>query len=182
MVAPHLPRTLADRRALDRVAPGCYRVGPSAFPFLWISANELPLRDELIPFLLVRSGRPLDELCLWLEGRRPPSWLERVVEFLPMSAEALERLAQWVTTKSEDPEVAQRKLIVARAILKRTPDVEKVAALATAERMLRLVLAHKNLVPTPEEDTRIEACWDQGTLERWLDQAIDARSVAEALR
>ena len=99
-----------------------------------------------------------------------------------MSAEALERLAEWVTTKSEDPEVSQRKLIVARAILKRTPDVEKVAALATAERMLRRALAHKNLVPTAEEDARIEACWDPETFERWLDQAMDAKSVAEALR
>ena len=27
-------------------------VGPAYFPFLWIAANELPLVDELIPFLI----------------------------------------------------------------------------------------------------------------------------------
>jgi hypothetical protein len=46
MVAPHVPAILAGRRTLDRVAPGCYRVEPSPFPFLWIAANELPLADE----------------------------------------------------------------------------------------------------------------------------------------
>jgi hypothetical protein len=33
------------------VADGVYRVNPSPFGFLCIAANELPLADELIPFL-----------------------------------------------------------------------------------------------------------------------------------
>jgi hypothetical protein len=39
-----------------RSAPGCYWVEPQWQRFLWIAANELPLRDELIPFLMARSG------------------------------------------------------------------------------------------------------------------------------
>jgi hypothetical protein len=39
--------------------------------FLWIAANELPLVDELIPFLLARSGQALDEFSRWVAPRRP---------------------------------------------------------------------------------------------------------------
>jgi hypothetical protein len=34
------------------VAPGCYRIGPDWFSTFWIAANELPLVDELVPFLV----------------------------------------------------------------------------------------------------------------------------------
>jgi hypothetical protein len=61
--APHVPADLRDVYQLERVAPGCYRVGPAVFSFLWISANDLPLRDDLMPFLLTRSGKALDEFC-----------------------------------------------------------------------------------------------------------------------
>ncbi len=182
MVAPHLPRGLAEKRTLDRVAPGCWRVGPSPFPFLWIAANDLPLRDELIPFLLVRSGRALDELVRWVEDRRPPSWLERVVEFLPMSVEAMEHLAQWITTKSDDPAANRRKAFLAQAIVKRMLGLEVLALFEGERRMLRRALAHRGLVPTSEESARIDTCADVDTFDRWHDQAMDAASVAEALR
>ena len=60
------------------VAPGCYRVGPSPFPFLWIAANELPLLDELVPFLIARSGRALDAFVHWVKTRRPLDWIIHV--------------------------------------------------------------------------------------------------------
>jgi len=60
IVAPHVPAILSERRTLELVATGVYRVGPSPFELLWIAANELPLADELIPFLIARSGRALD--------------------------------------------------------------------------------------------------------------------------
>jgi len=55
IVAPHVPAILSERRTLVRVGPGVYRVGPYPFGFLWVAANELPLADELIPFLIARS-------------------------------------------------------------------------------------------------------------------------------
>ncbi|WP_438027365.1 hypothetical protein [Sorangium sp. So ce233] len=70
LVAPHLPAWLGRVRELRRVAEGCYGVAPSPFQFLWIAANELPLRDELVPFLVARSGRPLDEFARWVATRR----------------------------------------------------------------------------------------------------------------
>ncbi|WP_434041870.1 MULTISPECIES: hypothetical protein [Sorangium] len=36
-VAPDVPSWLHGVRVLERFAPGCYRVGPSPFPFLWLA-------------------------------------------------------------------------------------------------------------------------------------------------
>ena len=79
IVAPHVPAILQERRTLELVAAGVYRVGPSPFEFLWIAANELPLADELIPFLIARSGRALDAFVGWVKTRRPIEWLLRVL-------------------------------------------------------------------------------------------------------
>jgi len=46
---------------------------------------------------------------------------------------------------------------------------------------LRRVLACRQLVLTESDDARIEGCADLTTLERWLDQAVTALSVADAL-
>ncbi|WP_438024939.1 hypothetical protein [Sorangium sp. So ce233] len=75
LVAPHVPDWLRAQRALVAIGPACYRVEPSPFPFLWIAANELPLRDELVPFLVARSGRALDEFARWVAPRMPLAWV-----------------------------------------------------------------------------------------------------------
>jgi hypothetical protein len=67
------------------VEVSCYRVGPLPFSFLWMAANELPLVDELIPFLVARSGRALDEFGRWIARRRPPEWMLRMVQIVPMT-------------------------------------------------------------------------------------------------
>lgn len=36
--------------ALERVAAGCWRIGPGIHETLWITADELPLRRDLVPF------------------------------------------------------------------------------------------------------------------------------------
>ena len=80
--APNVSAIVRERRSVSEVAPGCYQVGPYPFSFLWIAANELPLQDELIPFLVTRSGRALDEFCLWAKTRVTPSRLQRMVKIL----------------------------------------------------------------------------------------------------
>jgi hypothetical protein len=50
--------------------------------FLWIAANELPLRDELVPVLVARSGRALDQFGRWVAPRRPLEWLLSMLEDL----------------------------------------------------------------------------------------------------
>src|SRR5204863_6915111 len=49
IVASHVPAALSEGRTVEGIAPGCYRVGPATFLFLWIAANELPLLDDLVP-------------------------------------------------------------------------------------------------------------------------------------
>ncbi len=121
IVAPHVPKILAARRALTRIGPGCYSVEPSPFPFLWIAANDLPLADELVPFLIARSGRALDEFCLWVKDRKPPEWVTRMVEFLPMTAAVYNELIRWVATKTDDPVMNERKRHAVRVFVDMTP-------------------------------------------------------------
>ena len=75
LVAPHLPEWLDEMRSPMRFAPGCYWIEPPDQNFLWIAANELPLLDELIPFLMARSGQALDDFCQWLAPHRSPEWM-----------------------------------------------------------------------------------------------------------
>jgi hypothetical protein len=53
-------------------------------------------------------------------------------------------------------------------------------AKGTARAVLR-VLARQGLTPTAAQRRRIEACQDLAQLDVWLDAALDAQSVREAL-
>src|SRR5262249_6054327 len=92
VVAPHWPRWIeADVRrgvlTVEDAGQGCLRLGPDDHDVLWIAANELPLRVELLPFLFVRSGRRLRELLRWVETVKPAHWLAGVLQMLPMDHE-----------------------------------------------------------------------------------------------
>jgi hypothetical protein len=50
-----------------------------------------------------------------------------------------------------------------------------------ARAALRRVFARRGLAPTDAEAARIDACRDRATLEAWLDAAVTAATVAEAL-
>ncbi len=43
------------------------------------------------------------------------------------------------------------------------------------------MLAGRQLTPSTDDDSRIDACTDLPTLERWLDRAITAFSVSDVL-
>jgi len=51
-----------------------------------------------------------------------------------------------------------------------------------ARAMLRWLLSRRSLVPSVREEARIDGCTDLATLDRWAGQALEAESVAEALR
>jgi hypothetical protein len=51
-----------------------------------------------------------------------------------------------------------------------------------ARSTLLRILAMRNLTLTEEDRARIEACADLSTLHRWLDEAVDATSAADALK
>ncbi|HSN99400.1 MAG TPA: hypothetical protein VLS89_13985 [Candidatus Nanopelagicales bacterium] len=185
LVAPYLPEWLQQARRPVRFADGCYRLEPLGPCFVWIAANELPLRDELVPFLVARSGRALDDFGRWVAGRRPPVWLLTMLRCLAMSTTVRDDLL-WRFAESDDPEIQARDEHIVNVLLAARPHLEQrllgKARLAEARVLLRQVLARRQLVLSPDDEARVEACTDLETLQRWHDQAITAASSSEALR
>ncbi len=186
LVAAHVPAVIRERRPLVEVAPGCYRVGPEWMATFWIAANELPLADELVPFLIARTGKPLDTFVRWVKTRRPLTWLGRVLQCLPMSAAALDDLRLYMFPKTDDPAVLERRRMLLDWIVEASPGagekLEERGAIREARRALRAVLVARGLALGTEDDERIDACTDHDTLLRWVRQSAVATSTAEALR
>ncbi len=103
-----------------RGTPGCYWVEPQWQRFLWIAANELPLHDERIPFLLARSGQALDEFCRWVAPRRPLEWVLTMRDYLAMSMPTHEELL-WRFGKAEDPAIEARRQRLLDFLLETSP-------------------------------------------------------------
>jgi hypothetical protein len=103
------------------LAPGCYQVGPAWLSSLWIAANELPL----VPFLIARSGRPLDAFVRWVKTRRSTEWLLRVLEYLPMSTAAQKDLRDYAFPKTDDPVVRARQRMIAEWALESSPEARE---------------------------------------------------------
>ena len=53
--------------------------------------------------------------------------------------------------------------------------------LLQARAAVRRIVALRKLTLRPADEARIDACTDLATLDRWLEQATAAQSVAEAL-
>jgi hypothetical protein len=193
LIAPHLPQWLDEVYAPVRGTPGCYWVEPQWQRFLWIAANELPLVDELIPFLLARSGEALDEFCRWVAPRRPLDWVLSMLDYLPMSMPTHEELL-WRFGPAEDPAIEARRQRLLDFLLETSPQKKQqlidkgllegqlAGRLTEARAALRRVLASRQLTPSKDDDARIDACTDLATLERWHDRAITAASVLDVLR
>jgi len=200
LVAPHLPEWVEATRRPERVTPGCYRVEPRWHQFLWIAANELPLRDELIPFLMARSGQALDDFGRWVASRRPLEWVLGMLEYLPMSMPTRQELLSRFG-KVDDPEIEARRQHILDVLLEASPKTQQQlidkgiekgvekgllegrleGRLTEARAALRRVLARRQLMPSKGDDARIEACTELAILERWLDRAVTAVSVSDAL-
>jgi hypothetical protein len=184
LVAPHVPDWLDAMRGPVCFAPGCYWVEPQWHRFLWIAANELPLVDELIPFLLARSGQALDEFSRWVAPRRPLDWVLPMLDYLPMSMPTREELLRRFAPV-DDPEIMARRRHSLKVLLEMDPQMRQQlqleGRLTEARAALRRVLARRQLTPSQDDGARIEACTELSTLERWHDQAVTAVSVSDAL-
>ncbi len=184
LIAPHLPHWLDEVYAPVRGTPGCYWVEPQWRKFLWIAANELPLVDELIPFLLARSGQALDEFCRWVAPRRPLDWVLTMLDYLSMSMPTHEELL-WRFGKAEDPAIEARRQRLLDFLLETSPEkkqqLRQEGQLTEARAALRLVLANRQLTPSKDDDARIDACIDLAILKRWLGRAITAASASDVL-
>ena len=69
-----------------------------------------------------------------------------------------------------------------REVEKRVDEGRLEGRLSEARAALRSVLTRRGLSPSAEDEAKIDACTRTATLRRWHDQAIDAASVAEALK
>jgi hypothetical protein len=185
LIAPHVPAWLHEMHRPVRFAQGCYQIEPPSHRFLWIAANELPLLDELVPFLVARSGQALDDFGRWIAPRRTLEWVLNMLEYLPMSLPTRQELLQRFG-KVDDPEIEARRQHILDVLLEASPKKQQQLMLQgqqiATRANLRRVLARRQLTPNEDEDARIEACSDLATLERWLDQAVTATSVADALQ
>jgi predicted transposase YdaD len=97
-----------------------------------------------------------------------------------------------------DPGIIERRRHVLELLLKQEPEMQRAleerglekglekgreeGVLLEARRALRRVLARRGLKLGLVHEARIDACTDATTLERWLDQAVTAATIAEALR
>ncbi len=79
LTSAYVPDWTRARYRLDELARGCYRFCRENFTALWIASNELPLCDELVPFLITRTGRPLLEFFEWVVPRNPLTWVRDMV-------------------------------------------------------------------------------------------------------
>lgn len=185
-IAPHVPAIIHERRTLTLIAPGCYRVGPEWMGTVWVAANELPLVDELVPFLIARTGRPLDAFVRWVIDRRPITWLFRMLESLPMSTATYNELRFNVGERTDDPDVRGRQRMLLGWLLDALPEqreeLMEVGEIHEARAALRDVLAARGLSLSDGDDARIDACTDHETLRRWRKQAVVAASSSEALQ
>jgi hypothetical protein len=120
-VAPNLPEWLEKKRTPRLVAPGCYSVEPSWFQGLWIAANELPLCEELVPFLMARSGRALYEFARWVAPRRPLHWVLDVLEYWPMNPAFNYEWKPHIIHRDDDPVLEAHRQATIRYLFENSP-------------------------------------------------------------
>ena len=127
MVSASLHEVVRQLRQVSRFAPGCYHIGPSAFAFAWIAANELPLREDLIPFLMARSGGALDEFLRWVARRRPLDWVLRVLQSLPVSTLVHQQIIQSLRSPppTDDPVLLEQRRDVTRFLVDLDPALRR---------------------------------------------------------
>ncbi len=69
IVSGYLPEYLRTCRTVSLVSAGVHDLGQVYYQCFWIAANDLPLREELIPFLVARTGKYLEEFVRWVADR-----------------------------------------------------------------------------------------------------------------
>jgi hypothetical protein len=197
LVSAYLPDWIKQRRLPSKLAAGCYQWANEHFSALWIASNELPLRDELVPFLITRTGRAMEDFVYWIGENRSWSLLEDLLWSLQMLAPELRNfLENYAANKFPyaDRDTKRNFVALVGTYFKEDPDfieelsrlalqknAEAAVALKEARAAVKGNLRARKLDVRPDHLARIEACTDLDTLHRWRDGAVTAASTDEAL-
>ena len=115
-----------------------------------------------------------------LSGKRRPTHEEQ--EFIMATQNIVQELVE--KGRREGRLEGQREALreVEKRVEEGRRDALREGRLSEARAALRSVLTRRGLARSAEDEAKIDACAKTATLRRWLDQAIDATSVAEALK
>jgi hypothetical protein len=191
-VAPTLARWVREDAArgyftLEAVAPGCWRLGVGMHETLWIAANELPLRPELIPFLAARSGVALAEFLVWALTVKGTAWVADVVKEMSMSPETAD---DYIYVSDDPAEQYRIKTRYTKKLLDAYPDAandilqhaREEGVHAGLRQAILALFAARGLPVGDEARARVERTTDAGVLNAWLLAAMTATSADDALR
>ena len=168
-------------------------MGMGAHETLWIAANELPLRVEMLPFLVARSGRSQAEFLAWSLGVKGPAWTWDVVQQLPMSPEAADEFYHFPADPEEQREIRTRyakRWVEAypeaaedllAAVRKKAEQDLRQECLAGLRHSVLAVLAARGLAVSEALRARVEATDDLAVLDAWLLGAATAASAEDAI-
>jgi len=146
-----------------------------------VVASELS-RDRSTLLVRLMAAGPLLPQAIEDLSALPPDAHERTVasEILLNLRHALDRKPN--RTPEEQELIVSMQNIVERLRNEGRDEGRDEGRLAQARTAIRRVLTLRKLVPDHTDEARLDACTDLATLERWLDQALTAQSVVEALR
>jgi hypothetical protein len=119
MISARFPDWLRRESLLQEDAPACYRIDTAPYRFYFVAANELPLRAELLPFLVARSGSALVEFGKWLLQQEAGQWLEWMLEVIPMTDAQFDEISAEIPQPSREV-AARRKRTLAQRLAEHT--------------------------------------------------------------
>ena len=165
-----LPEAMKDLSALPPDAPEHALATPVLLSFTKdLSGKRRPTREE--QEFIMATQNIVQELVG--KGRREA--LREVENRVDEGRQEALRDVQELVEKGRREALREGRLEGRRDALREGRRKEARAA-------LRSVLAKRGLAPSAEDEAKIDACTRTATLRRWHDQAIDAVSVAEALK
>ncbi len=142
-----------------------------------VVASELP-RDKSTLLVRFMAAGPLLPDAITELSALPEDAHERAV-----AEQILLNLQHVLGSKSNrTPEEQEFIVTMHNTWEKAREEGRKEGGQAHARAMLRRVLSMRQLVPSRQDEAQIDRCDDLGTLDRWIEQALAAQSVAEALR
>jgi hypothetical protein len=190
LVSAYLPEWAKVRYRPDQLGRGCYRWAKEHFTALWIASNELPLCDELVPFLITRTGRPLRDFLEWAVGKKSWPLVKDLVRSLPMLSQEMRDYIKY-EYPLEDEETKRNVQSWIFGFLEDWPDIREAltkpavvnavetGALREARDAVKRILQLRKLDVRPEQVAKIEACTNLDTLHQWRDRAVISASAEE---